>query len=63
LPVPLELPVPLAPPGAPLELGDFFGVVLGLVLLEPELPLAPDAPDEELPGEELAPPDADLPPS
>ena len=66
MPVPLGLPAPPAPPAAPLEPGDFLGVLFGLVLLEPELglPPAPDEPElaplEELPGEELAPPDADL---
>lgn len=55
-PLGLELPAPLGPEG-------FFAAPDGLVLLEPalELPLAPDG--LELPGEEVAPPEADLLPS
>jgi hypothetical protein len=55
-------PLLLAPP-APPGLAGRFGAPPGVVLLEPELelPLAPD--DPELPGEVVAPPEADLLPS
>jgi len=56
----LLLPAPLEPPGLAGRLGAPPGVVAALDP-ELELPLAPD--DPELPGEELAPPDADLLPS